>query len=156
MSFTEVNESFEEWLRDRCIVLGCELVEADLNRKHERMKKSSFVFLRATFFRWARTIEDLGPDLGSAPKVLSIGDAHIENFGTWRDDEGRLVWGANDFDEASEIPYSFDLVRLAASARLAPKSILGRRYWMSITLGSKSWFSARTRSATSSGRELMH
>jgi uncharacterized protein (DUF2252 family) len=48
-----------------------------------------------------------------------IGDAHVENFGTWRDDEGRLVWGANDFDEASEIPYPFDLVRLAASARLA-------------------------------------
>jgi len=87
------------------------------------MNKSAFVFLRATFFRWAKIIEnqDLCFDLSNAPRVLSIGDAHVENFGSWRDDEGRFVWGANDFDEASEIPYPFDLVRLAASARLAPR-----------------------------------
>jgi len=121
MNFQETNACFEKWLRDRCIVIGCEVVEADLERKHDRMKKSSFVFLRATFFRWARMIEDLCPEFESAPKALSIGDAHIENFGTWRDDEGRLVWGANDFDEASVIAYPFDLVRLVASARLAPK-----------------------------------
>jgi hypothetical protein len=74
--------------------------------KARRMKKNPFVFLRATFFRWAGTIDSLGlcSDLANAPTALSIGDAHIENFGTWRDDEGRLVWGANDFDEASEIP----------------------------------------------------
>ena len=24
----------------------------------------------------------------------------MENFGTWRDAEGRLIWGINDFDEA--------------------------------------------------------
>jgi hypothetical protein len=51
--------------------------------------------------------------------VLSVGDIHLENFGTWRDSEGRLVWGVNDFDEAAAIPYPFDLVRLAASIRLA-------------------------------------
>ena len=121
MSFHQVNESFERWLADRCMAVGCEVVTADLKRKHERMKKDAFVFLRATFFRWAGTIERLCPDLADTPRALSVGDAHIENFGTWRDDEGRLVWGANDFDEASVISYPFDLVRLAASARLAPK-----------------------------------
>jgi uncharacterized protein (DUF2252 family) len=122
LPFREMNSSFEAWLRDRCIVIGCEAVEADLKQKHDRMKKNAFVFLRATFFRWARIIEsrELCLDLADAPTALSIGDAHIENFGTWRDVEGRLIWGANDFDEAAEIPYPFDLVRLAASARLAP------------------------------------
>jgi hypothetical protein len=39
--------------------------------------------------------------------------------------KGRLVWGANDFDEASVIPYPFDLVRLATSARLAKGHSIG-------------------------------
>jgi uncharacterized protein (DUF2252 family) len=51
--------------------------------------------------------------------VLAVGNLHVENFGTWRDIEGRLVWGVNDFDEAHMAPYTLDLVRLAASALLA-------------------------------------
>jgi hypothetical protein len=43
----------------------------------------------------------------------------VENFGTWLDSEGRLIWGVNDFDESHPMPYANDLVRLAASARLA-------------------------------------
>lgn len=53
------------------------------------------------------------------PVVLSIGDLHVENFGLWRDAEGRLVWGINDVDEAHPAPYASDLVRLAVSAMLA-------------------------------------
>jgi Uncharacterized protein conserved in bacteria (DUF2252) len=83
--------------------------------------------LRATFFRWATRIETLCPELRNATQVLSVGDTHTENFGTWRDAEGRLVWGINDFDECAVIPYPFDLVRLAASARLAPKPIARNR-----------------------------
>ena len=63
----------------------------------------------------------------AAPPVLAVGDTHVENFGTWRDAEGRLVWGVNDFDEAAVSPYAFDLVRLAASARLPPDRVLGNR-----------------------------
>jgi len=55
--------------------------------------------------------------------VLAVGDLHVENFGTWRDVEGRLVWGINDFDEAWHLPYSNDLVRLATSALLAQLSV---------------------------------
>jgi hypothetical protein len=43
----------------------------------------------------------------------------VENYGTWRDAEGRLVWGINDFDEVFPLPYTVDLVRLATSAALA-------------------------------------
>jgi hypothetical protein len=51
--------------------------------------------------------------------VLAVGDLHIENFGTWRDLEGRLIWGVNDLDEAWPAAYTIDLVRLATSAYLA-------------------------------------
>lgn len=122
MSFRSDNVSFEKWLRTQCPV-----VDADLDYKHERMRKNPFVFLRATFFRWAKRIEKLCPELKDAPRVLSVGDTHTENFGTWRDFEGRLVWGVNDFDEATIIPYPFDLVRLAASVRLAPKRDVSNR-----------------------------
>ncbi len=122
MSFRVDNDAYEAWLR-----LKCHVVEADLEYKHEKMKKDAFTFLRATFFRWARTIEKICPGLSDAPAVLSVGDTHVENFGTWRDAEGRLVWGVNDFDEAAVIPYPFDLVRLATSVRLAPGVALSNR-----------------------------
>jgi hypothetical protein len=114
-SFKAENAAFERWLGRQC-----DLVKKDLNKKHEKMRKDAFTFLRATYFRWARRIETLCPNLTKAPAVLCVGDVHLENFGTWRDAEGRLVWGINDFDEAAVMPYAFDLVRLVASAELAP------------------------------------
>jgi hypothetical protein len=107
--------AYEKWLRKHC-----DVIEEDLDAKHRRMRKSEFDFLRATYFRWARTIEALCPSLATAPPVLCIGDIHVENYGTWRDADARLVWGINDFDEAAVMPYAFDLVRLTTSAILAP------------------------------------
>ncbi len=115
-SFRDDNTAFEKWLREQCSV-----VEDDLDFKHKRMKKSAFIFLRATYFRWAKLIMSTCPEFRGAPQVLAVGDTHVENFGTWRDAEGRLVWGINDFDEAATMPYPLDLVRLAASVRLSPK-----------------------------------
>src|SRR6058998_3000919 len=83
------------------------------------MREDLFPFLRATYYRWAQLWPEVCADLASAPEVLSVGDLHVENFGTWRDAEGRLVWGVNDFDEACPLPYTNDLVRLATSAWLA-------------------------------------
>lgn len=113
--FIAENTAFEAWLGRQC-----EIDEKGLEKKHDKMSDDPFPFLRATYFRWATTIERLCPDLMTAPKVLAVGDIHIENFGTWRNVEQRLVWGINDFDEAARMPYAFDLVRLATSARLAP------------------------------------
>jgi hypothetical protein len=107
---------YEAWLKKQ---LGDDVVEADLQRKHAKMKSGGFAFLRATYWRWSETILDICPDLSLAPQVLAIGDTHLENFGTWRDAEGRLVWGANDFDDAAVMPYALDLLRLATSAILA-------------------------------------
>ena len=115
-NFRQSTKSYEGWLRGQ---LGGELVEKDLERKHEKMRDSAFAFLRATYWRWAETVLDICPDAASAPKVLAVGDIHLENFGTWRDADGRLAWGMNDFDEAAEMPYVIDLIRLATSALAA-------------------------------------
>ena len=94
----------------------------DLDYKHEMMASGPFPFLRATFYRWCQRWPVLCPDDASAPRVLAVGDLHVENFGTWRDAEGRLVWGVNDFDEVEIMPYTIDLTRLATSARVALKA----------------------------------
>ena len=105
---------YEAWLGTHT-----KLIKRDLQSKHQRMAEAVFPFLRATFYRWMQVWPEVCPDLARAPRVLGVGDLHIENFGTWRDVEGRLVWGVNDFDEAAELPFTNDLVRLSASALLA-------------------------------------
>ena len=106
---------YEAWLRAHLDGV----VEKDIAAKHKKMAGDPFQFLRATYWRWAETIYGVCRDLKDAPHVLAVGDVHVENFGTWRDAEGRLVWGVNDFDEAAKMPYVLDIVRLAASAVLA-------------------------------------
>jgi hypothetical protein len=107
--------AFESWLRSQLPLVS----EADLEYKHGQMATAVFPFLRATFYRWAQVWPQRCPRLAAAPAVLGVGDLHVENYGTWRDVEGRLVWGINDFDEACELPYTADLVRLATSVAVA-------------------------------------
>jgi Uncharacterized protein conserved in bacteria (DUF2252) len=117
-------QAYEDWLDEQ---LGGDLKRDDLREKWEKMASEPFVFLRATYWRWAETILDTCPHLANAPATLAIGDTHLENFGVWRDEDGRLVWGVNDFDEAAEMPYVLDLVRLATSALLA-RSMGGSKF----------------------------
>ncbi len=113
-SIVAATRGYEEWLSGQIRV-----VKADLQAKHKLMAEDGFSFLRATFYRWAQLFPMLCPKLARGPKVLGVGDLHVENYGTWRDAEGRLVWGINDFDEACPLPYTNDLARLATSAWLA-------------------------------------
>jgi hypothetical protein len=114
MNIIKANQKYEAWLHERI-----PLLQADLEHKHELMREAPFPFLRATFYRWAQTWPVVSPKSAAATLVLGVGDLHVENFGTWRDVEGRLVWGINDFDEACWLPYTCDLVRLATSAHFA-------------------------------------
>lgn len=114
MNVVKATRQFESWLAQRT-----RIDTKDLRLKHERMQAELFPFFRATYYRWAQLWPEICPDLAKAPTVLAVGDLHVENFGTWRDIEGRLIWGVNDFDEAWPMAYTIDLVRLAVSAHLA-------------------------------------
>ena len=105
---------FEKWAGRHVHLIG-----SDVDRKHESMATAAFPFFRATFYRWAQWWPIVCPELAHAPGVLAVGDLHIDNFGTWRDIEGRLIWGVNDFDEAWPAAYTIDLVRLLASCYVA-------------------------------------
>src|SRR3984893_12103852 len=117
MNVVKATRQFEDWLGHRT-----DLVKKDLLLKHLNRKAAVFPFLRATYYRWAQIWPKVCPDFARGPLVLGVGDLHVENFGTWRDIEGRLIWGVNDFDEASPLSYANDLVRLAVSAHLAAEA----------------------------------
>jgi hypothetical protein len=114
MKIGKATAKYEAWLARHL-----RLIEADLQLKHQQMRLAPFPFLRATYYRWAQTWAEVSGEAARAPRVLAVGDLHVENFGTWRDIEGRLIWGINDFDEVWRLPYTNDLIRLAASALLA-------------------------------------
>lgn len=113
MDILEATRSYEQWMRDCTIV-----VESDLRMKHAQMRQDPFLFFRGTFYRWAELWPEICREACKAPSALAIGDLHVGSFGTWRDGEGRLCWGVDDFDESFELPYTNDLARLAASLRM--------------------------------------
>ena len=114
MDIHESTRAYEAWLGTKI-----PLIKPDLARKHGEMARGAFPFLRATFYRWFQLFRVACKEESKATNVLSVGDLHLENFGTWRDAEGRLVWGVNDFDEAFPLPFTHDLIRLTTSAHLA-------------------------------------
>jgi hypothetical protein len=115
--FREATADYERW-RERRIPIVAE----DLEAKHEKMKTSPFVLLRGSYYRFLQQFDKLLPELAKAPRAVAVGDLHVENYGTWRDRDARLVWGVNDLDEIDILPYTVDLTRLATSAVLAIKA----------------------------------
>ena len=114
MNIFESTNQYETWLESLT-----HIDRAEIKIKHENMSSSPFIFLRATYYRWAQVWTKRCEKESRAPTIMAVGDLHVENYGTWRDAEGRLNWGVNDFDEASHLPYTNDLIRLATSAQLA-------------------------------------
>ena len=53
-----------------------------------------------------------------AERIWIHGDLHVENFGTYLNSDGRLVFDVNDFDEAYVGHFTWDLQRFAASLAL--------------------------------------
>jgi Uncharacterized protein conserved in bacteria (DUF2252) len=134
-SVHKITDDYEAWMRERLPFV----LENHLEYKHDEMAgrpghednkrdtDTAFRFLRATFYLWAYRLRERLPQLVEdvVPRVLGVGDIHLENFGTWRDAEGRQVWGVNDVDEAAVLPCTNDLVRLVTSARLADLEVHG-------------------------------
>src|SRR5713226_9960121 len=110
MNILKATADFEHWLAGQLPI-----IRQDLALKHQHMAEAAFPFFRATFYRWLQLWPELCAHLAKAPAVLGVGDLHIESFGTWRDEEGRLLWGVNGLDEAWPAACTLDLVRLTTS-----------------------------------------
>lgn len=102
-----------------------ELLAADpaaFRVKFRKMAASAFAFYRGTaclFYQDLEREQHGGPYLDDRTgRVWIHGDLHAENFGTYMDSQGRLIFNVNDFDEAFVGPFTWDLKRFAASVAL--------------------------------------
>ena len=97
-----------------------DLAEADpvaIRRKYRKMAADPFAFYRGSaplFYADVAQREDPWADERTG-RVWIQGDLHAENFGTYMDGEGHLVFDVNDFDEAYLGHFTWDLQRLVAS-----------------------------------------
>ncbi|MFH8785568.1 DUF2252 domain-containing protein [Streptomyces roseoverticillatus] len=105
-----------------------ELLAADpaaFRVKFRKMAASAFAFYRGTACLFYRDLAAEAPEGAAGPyldertsRVWIHGDLHAENFGTYMDANGRLIFNVNDFDEAYVGPFTWDLKRFAASVAL--------------------------------------
>ncbi len=100
-----------------------DLMEADpaaFRVKYRKMAADPFAFFRGTaclFYSDVTRMTDRWVD-DRTSRIWIHGDLHVENFGTYLNSDGRLVFDVNDFDEAYIGHFSWDLRRFAASMAL--------------------------------------
>ena len=85
-----------------------------LAMKYRNMRSDPFVFMRASCHLFYARLPSASV-LHDAPAAWACGDLHLENFGSYKGDNGQVYFDINDFDEALLAPASWDLVRCLAS-----------------------------------------
>ena len=93
---------------------------AAFRAKYRKMAKDPHAFYRGSaclFFNDVTAERDEWAAHG-ADRIWIHGDLHVENFGTYLNSDGRLVFDINDFDEAYVGRFTWDLQRFAASLAL--------------------------------------
>jgi uncharacterized protein (DUF2252 family) len=88
--------------------------------KYRKMAADPHAFYRGSaclFYADVTKAEDPWVDDQSG-SIWIHGDLHVENFGTYLNSDGRLVFDVNDFDEAYIGHFTWDLKRFAASLAL--------------------------------------
>ncbi len=99
-----------------------ELSIQDRNTKYTKLIQSPFLFFRGTnHLYWMDFSRDwrLARFGNAGTRTWIVGDAHVENFGTFHNVHGDVTYGLNDFDDSIIADYQYDVWRLAASMVLA-------------------------------------
>jgi uncharacterized protein (DUF2252 family) len=95
--------------------------------KFRRMASEPFAFYRGSTCLFYADVTGDGPfadvdrawvGVEGARRIWIQGDLHAENFGTYLDAGGRLVFDVNDFDEAYVGHWTWDVYRFCASVGL--------------------------------------
>ena len=89
-----------------------------LKVKYKRMSENAFRFFRGSCHLF---YEDLGRSnsLPESPGCWITGDLHIENFGSYKGDNGLVYFDVNDFNEAVLAPVTWDIARMVTSIFVA-------------------------------------
>jgi uncharacterized protein (DUF2252 family) len=113
----------QQWIVDVLVDAFHPLIEADaaaFRRKFRKMAADPFAFYRGSaclFYADVAPADDPWADERTG-RVWIQGDLHCQNFGTYMNSEGVLVFDVNDYDEAYLGHFTWDLQRLAASLAL--------------------------------------
>ncbi|MGJ7609567.1 MULTISPECIES: DUF2252 domain-containing protein [unclassified Variovorax] len=93
-----------------------------LAMKYANLRSNAFVFLRGTCHLF---YDRLPKDalFAKAPAGWLCGDAHLENFGSYKGDNRLVYFDLNDFDEAALAPVTWELVRFLSSILVAGDSL---------------------------------
>ena len=108
---------------DTLVEAFADLMAADpvaFRAKFRKMAADPFSFYRGSdclFYADLARLEDPWVDERTR-RVWIQGDLHAENFGTYMDGSGALIFDVNDFDEAYLGHFTWDLQRLATSMAL--------------------------------------
>ena len=124
----------ESYIVDCLVQAFSDLMKADpdaFRTKFRKMAADPFAFYRGSacvFYADVADREDRWADERTG-RVWIQGDLHAENFGTYMDGAGELIFDVNDFDEAFVGHFTWDLQRFAASVALMcwQKALVGQR-----------------------------
>jgi uncharacterized protein (DUF2252 family) len=108
---------------DTLVAAFSDLMAADpaaFRTKFRKMAADPFAFYRGSaclFYADVAGRDDPWVDERTS-RVWIQGDLHAQNFGTYMDGDGALIFDVNDFDEAYVGHYTWDVTRFAASLAL--------------------------------------
>jgi len=108
---------------DTLVEAFSDLMRADpaaFRTKFRKMAADPFAFYRGSaclFYADVAERDDPWADERTG-RVWIQGDLHAENFGTYMDGDGVLIFDVNDFDEAYVGHFTWDVTRFAASMAL--------------------------------------
>ena len=93
-SVVEISNRYENWMKANLPSLNRAISTPNTHRWQKRGRELPFDSYGGLSYLWSLRFPQELPELiaPSVPTVLGLGDVHIENFGTWRDSEGRLIW----------------------------------------------------------------
>jgi uncharacterized protein (DUF2252 family) len=112
-----------ERIVDTLVEAFADLMTADpaaFRTKFRKMAADPFAFYRGSaclFYADVAERDDPWADERTS-RVWIQGDLHAENFGTYMDGDGVLIFDVNDFDEAYVGHFTWDVTRFAASMAL--------------------------------------
>src|SRR6476661_924211 len=113
----------QQFIIDTFVECFGDLMRADADAfrgKFRKMAATPFAFYRGSAGLFYADVagEDDPFANEQTGRVWIQGDLHAENFGTYMNNQGVLVFDVNDFDEAYIGHFTWDLKRLAASLAL--------------------------------------
>lgn len=107
---------------DRVLAYNAGREQERLQLKLNAMQADPFVFLRGAchlFYEdWHQSLNKL-----NSPKVWVCGDLHLENFGSFKAENGLAYFDLNDFDESALAPCLWEITRLLTSLIVAQNTL---------------------------------